>query len=73
MHFEEQLHELIAKRAHELSHQSPGNSNNHQDDWHQAEQEIYKELDLRSDELFRKIDMHEELPANLFLHDPVRD
>ncbi len=57
MNYEEELHELITKRAHELSQQRRNGSGDDFSDWLRAEQEIKEELSLRSDELFRKIEI----------------
>lgn len=57
MNYEEELHELITKRAHELSQQRKNGSGDEFSDWLRAEQEIMHELSLRSDELFRKIEI----------------
>ncbi|MBI4682599.1 MAG: DUF2934 domain-containing protein [Nitrospirae bacterium] len=57
MNYDEELHEMITKRAHELSQQRKNGNGDHFSDWLRAEQEILHELSLRSDELFRKIDV----------------
>lgn len=60
MNFEDQLQELIAKRALELSQQNGSNSSNPADDWLHAEQEIMHELNLRSDKLLKEIGISNE-------------
>ena len=57
MHFEEQLHKLIAKRALELSQLRKNGGDNETSDWVRAEQEILHELDLHSDELLEELDI----------------
>lgn len=60
MNYGEELHELITKRAHELSQQRRNGSGDEFSDWLRAEQEIMQELSLRSDELFKKIEIASE-------------
>ena len=57
MNFEKQLNELIAMRALQLSQQRNGSPGNPTDDWVQAEKEILHELNLRTHELYKKIDI----------------
>ncbi|MEW6602611.1 MAG: DUF2934 domain-containing protein [Nitrospirota bacterium] len=57
MNYEEELHKLITKRAHELSQQRTNGGGDQFSDWLRAEQEIKQELSLRSDELFRDIEI----------------
>jgi hypothetical protein len=57
MNYEEELHKLITKRAHELSLQRRNENGDAFSDWLRAEQEILQELSLRSDELFKKIEI----------------
>jgi len=52
--YEEELHKLITKRAHELSQQRHNGNGDEFSDWLRAEQEILQELDCRSDELFKE-------------------
>lgn len=57
MNYEEELQVMITKRAHELSQQRKNGNGDEVSDWLRAEQEILCELSLRSDELFKKIDI----------------
>jgi len=57
MNYEEELQKLITKRAHELSQQRKNGGGDEFSDWLRAEQELKQELSLRSDELFKKIDI----------------
>jgi len=57
MNYEEELHKLVTKRAHELSQQRRNGCGDEFGDWLRAEQEIMQELSLRSDELFKKIEI----------------
>jgi len=56
MNYGEELHKLITKRAHELSQQRKNGCGDEFSDWLRAEQEILKELSLRSDALFKMIE-----------------
>jgi len=56
MNYGEELHQLITRRAHELSQQRKNGCGDEFSDWLRAEQEIMQELSLRSDELFKKIE-----------------
>jgi hypothetical protein len=49
MHFDEELHKLIAKRAHEMSIHRNGDTDDPESNWIKAEQEILDELRLRSE------------------------
>lgn len=68
MRFEEQLHELIAERAMELSLQRQNNSGDPSEDWVQAEQEIRSELTHRSNELSLKLDLPDNGRSNRYLY-----
>jgi len=57
MNYGEELHKLITERAHELSQQRKNGCGDQFSDWLRAEQEIMQELSLRSDELFKKIEI----------------
>ena len=57
MNYEEELHKLITKRAHELSQQRKNGCGDEFSDWLRAEREIIQELSFRSDELFKKIEI----------------
>jgi hypothetical protein len=57
MNYGAELHKLITKRAHELSQQRKNGNGDEFSDWLRAEQEIMQELNLRSDELFKKIEI----------------
>ena len=57
MNYGEELHKLITKRALELSHQRKNGCGDEFSDWLKAEQEIMQELSIRSDELFKKIEI----------------
>jgi hypothetical protein len=57
MNYEDELQKLITKRAHELSQQRKNGGGDEFSDWLKAEQEIKQELSLRSDELFKKIEL----------------
>lgn len=52
--FEEELKRLIAERAHELSSNRRGESQEGVSDWLNAEQEIMAELDVHSSERFKE-------------------
>ncbi len=55
--FEEELQKLIAQRAYELSQQRKNGNGDAFSDWLRAEQEIRHELNIRSDELFKNVDI----------------
>ena len=55
MNFEEELHNLIAARAHELSQQSNNSSGDEFSNWLRAEEEISQELKLRTVKLYNEI------------------
>ena len=49
MHFDEELHKLIARRAHEMSINRNGDAGDPVSNWLKAEEEILDELRLRSE------------------------